>query len=295
MSRVMARMHQQFDENQLLQVMKSMTGTPEVDAGYAGEGHRDWRALTLYSRIHGLAANASKLPVIDQLLVETGLVFRLARFMRLAPGGEICKHTDSFLGGGVVRIHVPIRAHTDARLYIDGERCDWDEGQLWFGDFSKPHWSVNNSEVDRVHLVMDVELDAKLIELLEDGEAKESLVLRINNRHGREADQAALERFGVFVRLPPGFAVPGLEMPPLEQETDAEVTVSGDELLVTVNGQPMLRAVPVSEEMVDLVGLPSEARLHYRFNGAIPTAVCMMIGLQSLDLKVIPCTETASA
>ena len=225
--------------------------------------------------------------MVDELFAGAGLAFRLARFMKLAPGGVICRHTDSFLSGGVVRIHVPVRAHPEARLFIDDERCDWDEGQLWFGDFSKPHWSVNGSPVDRVHLVMDVELDRTLIELLEEGGAKTMLLQRLSSQHGRTTDQEALRRFGVHVRLPAGFAIPGLGVAPLEHDTDAEVAVAGDELLVTVNGQPMLRAVPVSEEMVDLVGLSCEARLHYRFVEATPTALSMIIGQQSLELAIM--------
>lgn len=286
MSRVMARMRCQFDASQLLQVMESMGGTPEVDAGYAGEGHRNWKALTLYSKVYGLAANASKLPVLDKLFIESGLVFRLARFMNLAPGGVIRKHTDSFLQGGTVRIHVPVRTHPNARLHIDGEICDWEEGQLWFGDFSKTHWGANNSNVDRIHLVMDVALNTQLLALVEDGEAKALLSRRLDSKNGLSVDRAVLERFRVVVKLPTGFTLPGLDMQPLDNEAHAEVIIIENELQVMLNGQPMLQAIPVSEEMVDLVGFPCEARLHYRFDGKKPKAVCLMIGQQPLDLIV---------
>lgn len=287
MSKLISRMTGRFDADQLMEVMHSMSRSLEVDAGYEGEGHSKWKSLTLYSKAHGVSAGVSRLPVVDDLLTRSGLAFRLIRFMKLAPGGNIRKHTDSFLSGNTVRIHLPLRAHPNARLHIDGERCDWDQGELWFGDFSKPHWGSNDSQLDRIHLVMDVELNSGLLDLIEDSEARNMLAERLASRGNHETDRAALKRFNVAVKVPGGFALPGVSMEPLAEDAVAEVVEAGDELLVMLNSQPMLKAVPVSEEMLDLVGLSSSARLIYRFEDDLPTRVSMVLGMQTLDLEVV--------
>lgn len=287
MSKVMSRMAGQFDTEQLMRVMTSMTQSLEVDAGYGGEGHAHWKSLTLYSKVHGVSDGVERLPVIDDLLARSGLAFRLVRFMKLAPGGHIRRHTDSFLSGNTVRVHIPIRTNPDARLHIDGERCDWEQGELWFGDFSKPHWGSNESQLDRIHLVMDVELNAGLLDLLEDAEARRVLATRLSERGNSDADRETLKRFKVAVRVPGGFSLPGVPMEPLPTDAVAEVIEAGNELLVMLNNQPMLKAIPVSEEMLDLVGLPSSARLHYRFERDVPTRVSMILGMQTLELEVV--------
>jgi hypothetical protein len=44
-------------------------------------------------------------------------------------------------------------------------RCNWLPGELWWGNFSLPHHVYNNSPLNRVHLVMDVEITPAILRL----------------------------------------------------------------------------------------------------------------------------------
>lgn len=97
--------------------------------------------------------------------------------MRLAPRGEVSRHTDitdSDAGASessVVRIHIPL---------ISNERCVF---QSWgldgnassmvmrpataaYLDVRKPHTAVNMGDTPRVHLVVDCYANAATVEML---------------------------------------------------------------------------------------------------------------------------------
>jgi hypothetical protein len=80
------------------------------------------------------------------------------RILTLYPGARIFEHydPDSSLDRGVVRLHVPIVTHAGVKFVIAGRRVHWPPGELWYGDFSFPHWAHNRSATPRAHLVMDL-------------------------------------------------------------------------------------------------------------------------------------------
>jgi aspartyl/asparaginyl beta-hydroxylase (cupin superfamily) len=87
---------------------------------------------------------------------------------RHATPGRIKEHRD-FSGGvpmGVARFHVPIVTHPDVEFYVSGRRVVMDPGSVWSLDTSYPHRVANRSNVSRVHLILDVDLDDAVVAML---------------------------------------------------------------------------------------------------------------------------------
>jgi hypothetical protein len=80
---------------------------------------------------------------------------------RLGPGGWVKEHRD-ISGGvamGVARFHVPVVTHDDVEIYIDGDRCRMGEGEVWSLDTTYKHKLANRSDVWRVHLIIDIQMN----------------------------------------------------------------------------------------------------------------------------------------
>jgi hypothetical protein len=101
--------------------------------------------------------------------VVTGLPGRLrsARLLGLAPGGCSALHRDTPYGfaSGWLRLHVPITTNSAATLVIDDETHHWAPGNLWYGDFDRPHKVENRGGSTRVHLVVDVDVTTDVLDL----------------------------------------------------------------------------------------------------------------------------------
>lgn len=98
---------------------------------------------------------------------------RLLRMAARRPQAHLGRHTDitdRFAGtrdGMVVRLHVPLV--TDPRVTmsvwsVNGERNDLhlEAGSVWYLDARKPHSVTNASDIDRVHLVIDLKADEQV-------------------------------------------------------------------------------------------------------------------------------------
>jgi hypothetical protein len=113
---------------------------------------------------------ASHFPYTMQLIesLPTDNIIHRARFMRLAPGGTLGRHTDQVdpdLGtrdGSIMRLHIPIYTNPDVTFSawdMDGieHQHHMEAGQLWYLDIRKPHEATNAGKAERIHLVIDVE------------------------------------------------------------------------------------------------------------------------------------------
>ena len=102
--------------------------------------------------------------VLDNLPCE----FERVRFMKLDAGKVIGKHSDKidkdlgFDDGDIVRIHIPIRTNENVifTLYENardkiGNEYNLKTGHYYYTDVTKPHAVRNESDVDRIHLVVD--------------------------------------------------------------------------------------------------------------------------------------------
>ena len=119
---------------------------------YSGLGERSDCADTL---------TLDRCPYFRQILETFQCPLQSARLLKLEPRSHIRKHKDPFLGyeDGEVRMHIPVRTDPEVRFYLEGERVVMQEGECWYLNLSRHHWVDNFSDIARVHLVIDCEVN----------------------------------------------------------------------------------------------------------------------------------------
>lgn len=124
--------------------LRSSSGKETDILSHPGSGFKDTRLLDTCSYFK-----------------EVGSVFECdketIRLLRLAPGSNIKEHRDRGAGYpfGNFRVHIVIRTHPDVSFIVAGEKVPMKTGECWYADFDQPHSVVNNSNEDRVHLIID--------------------------------------------------------------------------------------------------------------------------------------------
>src|SRR5712691_7714315 len=155
-------------------------------------------------RANGSVANTpilDRCPNIRAVLESLQCPLRSVRFLRLAAGSVIREHRDYDLGyeNGQVRVHIPVTTNADVDFFLDAHRIEMKEGECWYLDLSLPHWVENRGSTDRIHLVIDCEVNEWLRQLLPTDD--QTLEQRIAQPVGQESlsSAAELERFRQFV------------------------------------------------------------------------------------------------
>lgn len=93
------------------------------------------------------------------------------RLMKLYRGGLIKEHRDHELSfeEGEARFHIPVITDPGVRFYLDDELISMKEGECWYMNLSLKHRVVNESTIDRVHLVVDCKVNDWMKELFNKG------------------------------------------------------------------------------------------------------------------------------
>ncbi len=80
------------------------------------------------------------------------------RLMKLSAGSIIKKHCDLNLSVeyGEARFHIPIQTNCNVHFYLNESEVIMNKGECWYLRLSDPHNVDNNSQHDRIHLVLDV-------------------------------------------------------------------------------------------------------------------------------------------
>ena len=114
--------------------------------------------------------------VINDILTKIPSTFERVRFMKIKANSGIGKHSDridkdfGLEDGNIIRIHVPIRTNDQVEFYLwEGKEKlvnYLEEGHYYYVDVRAPHAVTNNSDVDRIHLVIDVYVNAEIRKLL---------------------------------------------------------------------------------------------------------------------------------
>ena len=114
--------------------------------------------------------------IINRVLEKIPSTFERVRFMKIKANSSIGKHSDKIdkeFGlddGNIVRFHVPIRTNDQVEFcYWNGKEKSvnyLEEGHYYYLDARAPHAVINNSDVDRIHLVIDVYVNAEIRKLL---------------------------------------------------------------------------------------------------------------------------------
>lgn len=100
-------------------------------------------------------------PQLQHILSFFHLPITSARLMNLKVGAIIKEHTDLDLSfeDGVVRLHIPIQTNDNVRFYLEDELIPMKEGECWYLNFSLKHKIFNEGETDRIHLVIDADVN----------------------------------------------------------------------------------------------------------------------------------------
>ena len=114
-------------------------------------------------------SNLQNTPLYDELQMESILdkipaEKERVRLMRLEAGTIIAKHTDKvdkdIKSGKIVRLHIPIITHDIVMMtsWLPSGIAEFHmaKGECWWLDVSLPHQVDNNSDEDRIHLVVDI-------------------------------------------------------------------------------------------------------------------------------------------
>jgi hypothetical protein len=103
-------------------------------------------------------------PYLRQVIQAFQCPMKTVRLMRLTPGSRIHEHHDHDLMAemGVARIHVPITSNPGVTFVLNGTSVPMAPGEAWYLRLADPHAVRNEGASDRVHLVLDVGVDAWL-------------------------------------------------------------------------------------------------------------------------------------
>ena len=108
-----------------------------------------------------------KLPYLQQVLASFGEVFGRSRLMLLAGSEEVPPHVDTnYHWHNRVRIHVPIITNPAVIFYCGDKQVSMGAGETWIFDSWRNHRVHNQSDEDRIHLVIDTAGSAKFWDLV---------------------------------------------------------------------------------------------------------------------------------
>ncbi len=95
-------------------------------------------------------------PYTRQVLASFGEVFGRSRFMKLGAGAEVSQHVDfNYHWYTRVRIHIPVITNPKVTFYCADKETYMRPGQCWIFNSWRRHRVTNESDEDRVHLVID--------------------------------------------------------------------------------------------------------------------------------------------
>lgn len=100
-------------------------------------------------------------PYIRSVLEHFKCRLKAVRLLKLNAGAIIKEHKDNELRfeSGMVRMHVPVITNDLVEFYLDNERLRLREGECWYMNFNLPHRISNPGPDDRIHLVIDAEVN----------------------------------------------------------------------------------------------------------------------------------------
>jgi Aspartyl/Asparaginyl beta-hydroxylase len=98
---------------------------------------------------------------IKNVLSNFNCPLQAVRLLKLNAGAIIKEHKDNDLcfEKGEVRFHIPVCTHRDVHFFLDKEEMNLQEGECWYMNFNLLHSIHNKSNIDRVHLVIDAEVN----------------------------------------------------------------------------------------------------------------------------------------
>jgi hypothetical protein len=139
----------------LLAEVQSLISPRNYDRGYLGV------AVCL----NGVwESTAGELKDLVRKYCGTAVVQHASLLCMQATAGQFPPHVDSDFGtedGETIRLHFPLVTHEDATISCVAAGGGWEKshmnvGRIYYFDPRSLHFITNNSDTDRIHLVVDV-------------------------------------------------------------------------------------------------------------------------------------------
>lgn len=110
----------------------------------------------------------ARAPALAAVLAALDCPLKGARLMRLTPGSRILEHDDHDpdFERGNARLHLPITSNAGVEFLLNRTPVAMAPGELWYLRLSDPHRAANDGATDRVHLVIDIWIDDRLLALM---------------------------------------------------------------------------------------------------------------------------------
>lgn len=152
-------------------------------------------------------------PAIRQAVGSFGEVFGRSRLMKLAAGSEVSTHVDfNYHWYTRVRIHIPLVTNPGVTFYCADKSVHMGVGECWIFNSWRRHRVTNESNEDRIHLVIDTAGSSRFWQTVHameqydpvaDADAIEALVKPVEYIEGQETE-ILTERFNVAPVMSPG-------------------------------------------------------------------------------------------
>lgn len=110
----------------------------------------------------------ARCPYVQEVLGSFRCPLQAVRFLRLSAGSVIREHRDFRLGydDGEVRLHIPVITNPEVEFILAGRRLVMSAGECWYLDVNEKHSVANRGTIDRVHLVLDCNVNGWLREMM---------------------------------------------------------------------------------------------------------------------------------
>lgn len=107
-------------------------------------------------------------PSVKKLLLNINCPIMSVRFLNLQAGAVIKEHRDMELAfeKGEARLHFPVITNPGIEFYCESERIILEEGDCWYLNANLPHRVSNPGNNDRIHLVVDCEVNGWLTDMI---------------------------------------------------------------------------------------------------------------------------------
>src|SRR5271166_5556184 len=144
-------------------------GTWSVLALIAGAGDIDGASSTRLGP--GVAPRPTtiltEMPNVRSAIESFQTVVWRVRLMRLKAGSAISEHRDfAYFGGqrwsferGRIRVHIPIVTDGGVMWKLNGQNIAMAPGEAWYVNVCLPHSVENRGNLDRIHLVLELEVN----------------------------------------------------------------------------------------------------------------------------------------
>ncbi|WP_158826617.1 aspartyl/asparaginyl beta-hydroxylase domain-containing protein [Mucilaginibacter lacusdianchii] len=141
--------------------------------GHSDKPYADLLGENLFEDTQLINALPFTKALLDGLQCQTYSV----RLLKLGAGASIKAHRDPGLAfeQGEARLHFPVFTHDEVQFFVEEDLVPMRAGECWYINANLTHQAVNMSTKDRIHLVIDCQVNNWLEALFNKGETREKI------------------------------------------------------------------------------------------------------------------------